>query len=94
VCLDALATQGANDVIDMLKENDQAPQWDEAEMPAQLIEGANGVAHCSEVSANVHDIRDQQRRNECFAASSSDSAPAILAAMPRPVVRPMRPLIS
>jgi hypothetical protein len=34
------ATQAANDVIDMLKENDQVPQWDEPEMPAELIEAA------------------------------------------------------
>ncbi len=34
------ATQGANDIIDMLKQNDQVPQWNEPEMPAELIEAA------------------------------------------------------
>ena len=32
------ATQGANDIVDKLKENDQVPQWDEPEMPSGLIE--------------------------------------------------------
>jgi hypothetical protein len=34
------ATQAGNDVIDMLKENDQVPQWNDPEMPAELIEAA------------------------------------------------------
>ena len=32
------STQGANDLIDMLKESDQVPQWDEPEIPRELIE--------------------------------------------------------
>ena len=34
------STQGANDLIDMLKQNDQVPQWNDPEMPAELIEAA------------------------------------------------------
>jgi hypothetical protein len=29
-------TQGGDSLIDMLKENDQVPQWDEPEMPLKL----------------------------------------------------------
>jgi hypothetical protein len=39
VCM-LFATQGGNDLIDMLKEHDQVPHWDEPEMPATLIRAA------------------------------------------------------
>jgi hypothetical protein len=39
VCM-FFATQGGNDLIDMLKEHDQVPHWDEPEMPTSLVEAA------------------------------------------------------
>jgi hypothetical protein len=34
------STRGGGELIAMLEENDQVPQWDEPDMPAQLIEAA------------------------------------------------------
>ena len=33
-------TEASNSLIDMLKQKDQVPQWNDPEMPAELIEAA------------------------------------------------------